>query len=107
MQQQAVFMKTAQESFMANKSTQNYEESVPDDEEMSTSRSSDVVGSDDGHAWEDGDDSINLTEFMNNTEKFGDKIYNALAAVVNEHFHERVPKEKIPYSCKLPECGGA
>lgn len=50
MQQQAVFMKTAQESFMANKSTQNYEESVPDDEEMSTSRSSDVVGSDDERA---------------------------------------------------------
>ena len=95
---------------------------------MSTSRSSDAVGSDDEREehntsyamdmlnmdetnqddkQEDGDDSINLTEFMNNTEKFGDKIDNALAAVVNEHFHERVPKEKIPYSCKLPECGGA
>ena len=50
MQQQAAFMKTVQESLMANKSTQNYEESVPDDEEMSTSRSSDVVGSDDERA---------------------------------------------------------
>jgi len=116
MQQQAAFMKTVQESLMANKSTQNYEESVPDDEEMSTSRSSDVVGSDDEREehntsyamdmldtdetnqddkQEDGDDLINLTEFMNNTEKFGDKIDDALAAVVNEHFHDRVPKEKI------------
>ena len=52
-----------------------------------------VANDDDAEIEQAGEDD--LEAFMVNDDKFADKIDNNLAKIINDHFHEKVPKEKM------------